>query len=649
MIRFLNVIALFLALQSPLFGLNTFGFGAPDSVADGVNVALKIDALNKEAEGLLTSDAARAAQRVREAMQLAITQDDNRRLAVSTIQLGVIYRNLGQTSKALDAFFDALNLAERFSYKELEADALHKIGVTYLLVNEFKDALEFGLREERIWMQLNNEEGKASVWNFLGLVYLNLKRYDESYAVLTKALELSRKSGDPGQIYKPLVNLGDLFLRTNRPKEALPYITESLEMSRLSKNRYGEAVALQKKAGLYKQLGLRDSSEKMLLKSLETAENLGALAVIRNNYRDLAALNEEMGDFKTSLHFYRKYVSLEDSMLSEITKRKIAETVARYEIEKKEQENILLRRIASDRERWLNIVLAAAVSIAILTLVLFVLYRRQREMVKTLRHLNSRIMLLNDEVQAQKDALESQNLVLSEINRKKDRFFSIMAHDVRASFAGVVGYAEMLNADLDELSPSEVKSMSANILRGTRTVNGLFENLLQWSRLELNAVQTEFTDIHVAATLQTVASLFDVSMERKDISLHTYIPNDVIVHTDEYILNTVLRNVLSNAIKFSHPGGKIHVSAVKEPDGTLLLVKDEGVGIPAELLEKIFSNDAGISRPGTKNEQGSGLGMHVCKRLCDTVGIGLQIESEEGRGTLIRLSIPRTPQMEEKK
>jgi signal transduction histidine kinase len=88
---------------------------------------------------------------------------------------------------------------------------------------------------------------------------------------------------------------------------------------------------------------------------------------------------------------------------------------------------------------------------------------------------------------------------------------------------------------------------------------------------------------------------------------------------------------------------------VKEPDGTLLLVKDEGVGIPAELLEKIFSNDAGISRPGTKNEQGSGLGMHVCKRLCDTVGIGLQIESEEGRGTLIRLSIPRTPQMEEKK
>jgi signal transduction histidine kinase len=258
-------------------------------------------------------------------------------------------------------------------------------------------------------------------------------------------------------------------------------------------------------------------------------------------------------------------------------------------------------------------------------------------------------MLLNDEVQAQKDALEAQNLALSEINRKKDRFFSIMAHDVRASVAGVLGYAEMLNADVDELSPAEVKNMSANILRGTRTVNGLFENLLQWSRLELNAVQTEFTDIHLAATIQSVASLFDVSMERKDVSLHLDIPNDVIVHTDEYILNTLLRNVLSNAIKFSHPGGKIYVSAVQEPDGTLLLVKDEGIGIPTELLEKIFSNDAGISRPGTKNEQGSGLGMHVCKRLCDTVGIGLQIESGEGQGTLIQLRIPKTPQMEEKK
>jgi signal transduction histidine kinase len=599
----------------------------------------RIDALNAAAERLQSSNAELSVAYAKEAQRLSIAVADDRRLARSTINLGVVYRNIGQTNKALDAFIDALRIAEKNADKYAEADAIHKIGVTYLLVNEFDDALAYGLREEPLWKALNDDVGLSNAYNFLGLVYLNLKNAEASRKALFQALDIARARKDTTLIYKPLVNLGDFYIRTDRPAEAIPYIEESLALSRATGNLFGETVGLQKLGLAYMMLRQFTKAETMLNAALENSERLRSLSLVRNTYRDLARLNEESENYKGALAQYRKYVSLEDSLFSEITKRKIAETVARYEIEKKEQENEALRKDAAARERVFYIVAGAALSIFILSVVLFILYNRQREMVKTLRHLNSRIMLLNDEVEDQKTVLEAQNEALTAINSKKDRFFSILAHDVRAAFAGVIGFSETMVHDLNELNEDEIKLIASNILRGTRTVNGLFENLLQWSRLELNDVNTVETEVDIGMSVTSVLSLFDLAMERKNIKVQVYVPPHVTVTTDEYIFNTVLRNLISNAIKFSNTGGKVFVSAVQDGGKVTVTVKDEGVGIPPDILSRLFSNEADISRPGTMNERGTGLGLHVCKRLCDKIGLQLTAESEVGYGTTMRLTI----------
>lgn len=600
----------------------------------------RIDVLNKLSEQQQGINAEKSLLYAREAMRLAIDQKDDARLAVSTINVGVVYRNVGQTGKALETFIDALALAERVGNKAIEADALHKIGVTYLFVNEYEDALEYGIREEKIWLHLKDSTGLANTYNFLGLIYLNQNRMAEASETLNRSMELARKLGDKNLLYKPLVNLADLHIRAGNGDKAVETVRESLSISGALGNTFGEAVGFQKLGVALRMQGKFQESDAALRTALAKAQQIKSLSLVRNTYRDLANLYDEMADYKQTLDFYRQYIALEDSIFNQLTRRKVAETTSRYEIEKKEAENERLKLEARKSAAQFKISVGVVVIIAVLSTFLLIMYRRQRKTVNEMRILNSRIMALNAEVQQQKNEVQEQNLQLSEVNIKKDRFFSIFAHDVRASFTGIMGFSEALTQDIDVISKEDAADMARRILQSARAVNGLFENLLHWSRLELNEIAPMPAKVRLDQMMKSLTDIFRLNAEQKGILLSSDIPEGMEVTADEYILSTILRNVISNAIKFTKEGDRVFFNAWKEQSQTIIEVVDEGIGIPESLLNGLFTIGARTSRPGTGHEKGTGLGLHVCQRLAEKAGALLEISSSEGRGTTVRIVLP---------
>ena len=245
--------------------------------------------------------------------------------------------------------------------------------------------------------------------------------------------------------------------------------------------------------------------------------------------------------------------------------------------------------------------------------------------------------------------LISSELKLKQTNRElniavntKDKFFSIIAHDLKNPVAGIVGLSKLLDEDFDSFDKeetiefvSEIHSSSSNLLK-------LLENLLSWARSQSGKIVYSPQPENLTTLTKPIIDLFKLPAKNKLIELSDHIDGNYTVNVDEYMFNTILRNLISNAIKYTQEGGKIIIAAQKYDDtGFILLsVADNGTGMSEKTRNSIFEIENTISVPGTNNERGTGLGLILCKEFVEKHGGKLWVESEEGRGSKFFFTIP---------
>lgn len=237
--------------------------------------------------------------------------------------------------------------------------------------------------------------------------------------------------------------------------------------------------------------------------------------------------------------------------------------------------------------------------------------------------------------------IESMNKELSESNESKDRFFSILAHDLKSPFTALLGYSEFLAEDFDELTLEEVKEFAGNIHKVATNVHTLLENLLDWSRIQSGKLTCEPKNISPYEITKQVLNLFGESAIRKKIKLESKLnPNDI-VYADPNMLFTIIRNFLSNAIKFTDENGKI--SFTSSDKGTFIeyIVEDSGIGMSKEKIDEIINNEKIKSTHGTKNESGTGLGLLLCRDMINLNNGKMCAESKVGDGTKFYFTLPK--------
>ena len=247
-------------------------------------------------------------------------------------------------------------------------------------------------------------------------------------------------------------------------------------------------------------------------------------------------------------------------------------------------------------------------------------------------------------INAQKEfegKIKKVNSELVEVNAAKDKFFSIISHDLRSPLGGLMQVLEILDESYDSMEDEERINIIKEAAGSSKMVFALMENLLEWSRIQTGKIPYEPEQIEILPMIDQLESLYNQNLKNKMISLKVDIEPGVNAFADIKMTDTILRNLISNAIKFTNKSGSINISSESGDNSIIIKVKDTGVGIDKEYLNKLFKPDSSYSTEGTAHEKGTGLGLTLCKELVEKQGGEIWVESQKGSGSTFSFSLPK--------
>jgi len=250
------------------------------------------------------------------------------------------------------------------------------------------------------------------------------------------------------------------------------------------------------------------------------------------------------------------------------------------------------------------------------------------------------LTVLIDERKKTMDALKRSEDQLREINATKDKFFSIIAHDLKNSFTSILGYSELLKEYATKCSVKETENYAVIINSSAQQAFQLLENLLDWARVQQGRINFSPQNANLFDISNKVIDLLKDNADQKGITINNEISSNTYVFVDEDMIKTVMRNLISNAIKFTQPGGSIEIRASKTHDEIQVSVVDNGIGIGNGNIEKLFDYNSNFSTQGTRNEKGTGLGLSLCREFIEKHGSKIWVKSELGRGSEFVFSLP---------
>lgn len=239
---------------------------------------------------------------------------------------------------------------------------------------------------------------------------------------------------------------------------------------------------------------------------------------------------------------------------------------------------------------------------------------------------------ISDRIKSEEE-IKRYSRELEESNASKDKFFSIISHDLRSPFQGLLGLANIVTEEFDDLSKEELKEFLANINRSSKNLFNLIENLLQWSRLQRKKIEIELTTNNLYSDIYYNVNLLKPNADAKNISINVNVDKEIDIYSDSNAFNSIVQNLISNAIKYTKRGGKIDITAQENDNFIEIIISDTGIGIPEEAIPILFRIDNQHSTQGTEKETGTGLGLVICKELIEMQGGKISVKSKKEIGS----------------
>jgi signal transduction histidine kinase len=262
----------------------------------------------------------------------------------------------------------------------------------------------------------------------------------------------------------------------------------------------------------------------------------------------------------------------------------------------------------------------------------------------SLRALTRDLQTQNAKLQQLSSELAARNVELVELNATKDKLFSIIAHDLRGPFTPIINLAQLLELSAEKSGDADMKEMAGGVYRSSKNIYNLLENLLQWAQIQRGQIKPQPEKVYLKQLITDAQWLYKDNAAAKHITVSDTIETGLWAFADEQLLETIIRNLILNAIKFTPDGGKIHIGVQLSPTQPHLVeiaITDTGVGMDAEQLKQLFKV-GGTHTKGTQEEQGSGLGLIICQEMVQKNGGKIWVEkSEAGKGTTMKFTVPK--------
>lgn len=527
--------------------------------------------------------------------------------------IGIIYHEQANYTSALTYYQKSVKVSKEIVYKEGEARGLNNIGETYRLQANFTLALTYYQKSLKIKEEIGDKNGIARTMNNIGRIYYQQNKYTLALEFYENALKRSKEINDRLLILDSYANLGSFYLRRLDFKKALDYTQKSFVIAK-------EVEHLDQQKRIYLQ-----SSE------IYTAKK----------------------DYKKALENYIQYKALNDSIFNEKNITEITRLEYQYEFEK-EKQAIELEQQKKDAiieeklkgQKKLNI--AFILGFVLMTSLILVILRsffQKRKANAILRKQKLQIEEKNAELTLQKEEIENVAFELEKANKTKDKFFSIIAHDLRSPFNALLGFSDILLKSHTTIDEKERETLIKYIHESSIKTYRLLENLLTWAWCQTGIIKFSTEIINLSVLITETSSLLEESAQHKEIKLLLNAEKDLSIKADKNMIGTVIRNLVFNAIKFTPKGGTIIVKSQKVVDENNqefaeISIKDNGVGIPCDIQSKLFTISENVTTKGTEEETGTGLGLILCKEFVDKHKGEIWVESEVDKGSEFLFRIP---------
>lgn len=556
-------------------------------------------------------------------LQLVINQRDSAAIAESLNFLGNDYSDLGKYDEAYYYFTQSYRVARAINDSLKMTVAIYNIGTVLTELGQYDLALDHFSVATRISEAIDDIDGLPYNQDAVGDVLLRKKDYQKAEENLVKALKNTKTRKLTVLEPRVLKHLARLYIETENFEKALAAYDSATRIYKSTSNEFGVAEVDLGISEILIEQERFDDAQKKIEASLATAQRFNADKMSIDCYKLLSSLAERKEDFVDALDYFKKYKQLEDSLFSRDMVEKIFQDQLRFQTETKDFEIATLSKASSDqqeeikREEFLRNILV--VVIALTAILLFTVYRSGQRRIQ----INKLLMEHQEEIKRRKDELE-------QLNQVKDKFFSIISHDLRSPMNALSGILNLMEGD--NISREEFSTLTKELRTQFNHTRTLINNLLDWALFQMDKLKIQPEKIELSGLVDENFNLLS-SMHLKEMKLVNKVPANTFGWGDLNMLNLVLRNLILNAIKFSKAGGDIEISAT-EKDGLITIgVRDFGVGIHPEVQKILFEKTMGYSTRGTANEKGTGLGLILCKEFVEKNGGTIWLESEVGKGS----------------
>lgn len=590
--------------------------------SDTGNVSL----LNQLSDQYLYNHTDSALYFAEQALQLAQFQNNTVGQASSLLNIGRVYYVKGNYISSLDAASKAMGISNKINYQPGVAGSYQIMGLIYLIENRYDTALKNFQCALSIYTRLKDPSKICKSYYNIGLCYGEMKQYEKSFFYLNKATEIATNAREYNLVSMVLNRTGETYFRLKKYEVALGYYQRVIDSKKSS--TWEVDFAFSGLAQVYYQLGQYDKAILNAKKGLELSQKVGSGADKVRALEVLAQSYAAIKNYELAYTYHKMFKQENDSLFNKEKDKEVNSLHFKQEV----VYNAKLENTIKDKEQAIafskRLLLFRNLIAACVIIFIIVIVRSNRQ--KTA--LNKVLQKQNDSIASQKEEILKQKEALYQLNHTKDQLFSVISHDLRTPFATIVQVMDGMHSG--DISADELKEILDVFYRQVRQINLMVNNLLVWAGTQQSGIKTDVVKININDVVNEVISVLIYFAKNKGITLHHNYGTDKWALADLNHLRIVIQNLVGNAIKFTPEGGKVDVYYSEDENYQAIHIKDNGVGIPALKMEKLFRvTGKEISGYGTNNESGAGIGLALVKQFVDAENGKLDVKSEPGHGS----------------
>lgn len=582
------------------------------------------------------------------------------------ISLGDFYYYGGDTQKSTEFYKLALEVASQANLLEQQADINIFLGINYDESGLKQLAVDHYQKASQLYEDTGNEIGFGMAQHNLGVIYQVQMQYDKAIENYMQSLEIEKKHKNFEGISYSLFDIAifyyikedvDSMARYNIlfeksialvDNEYFPILNKYLAANfltltgnheeclkiRLEIQKYYKEVEstklVQINVDISETLLALERNEEALIyleNAFENCDSLDRFYTYKRIITNLKDVHYKLHNLEKTFFYSNHYIDLIRNKYQKENQQLLAESEIRYETEKKEKDIEILTQNSQIQELKMNrfkyVLFFGLFVLVLVGVILFLTYKQSRFRKQT------------------NEILNSTNEELAIANATKDKFFTIISHDIKNPLSAFTAVSSMLTQNFEHLSKEDLKEYIDEIHKSSNSLKDLMINLLHWARSQTNSIKPELTTFYINSPIRENINQLKSNSTAKNIEIICNIESDKEIHSDFNIVKTVTLNIISNAIKFTPENGKIDISLQEKDSYIELSICDSGIGMSEADIEKLFRIDVNSRTIGNSPEKGTGLGLILCKDLITKLEGDIKVESEQGKGSCFRVILPK--------